>query len=131
MPNPLENEFWQNEEELLWDAVISLFVGSYSDGVVGGIDILPGNIAPLVQPDFISASAVEFAKQFRFDQIAGITETSRKQTQRAMSDWIESGEPLDVLETKLSPIFGDFRAKAIAQTETTNILFALPLSVPE
>ena len=121
MPNPLEDEFWKDEEEILWGVVVSLLVGSYSDGVIGGIDILPDNIAPLVQPDFINDAAIEYAKQFRFDQVAGITDTSRKQVQRVLSDWIESGESLPALEAKLSPIFGDFRAKMIAQTETTRI----------
>jgi len=48
-----------------------------------------------------------------------INQTSGKTLRRHMSDWIESGEHLDVLKKDLEPMFGKVRAALIASTEVT------------
>ncbi len=121
MTTPLDAHFWNEEEEILWAAIVGLLMESYLDGVSGGVELLPLSVAPLVNFDLINQAAIEFAKQYRFDLISGITDTTRKQVQELTSTWVQSGEPLSVLESQLSPIFGEFRSRMIAQTEITRI----------
>jgi SPP1 gp7 family putative phage head morphogenesis protein len=64
---------------------------------------------------------MQFARDYKYNLIKGINETTRKQTQKAVTDWIQSGSPLDALETALEPIYGQVRSQMIAQTETTRV----------
>jgi len=67
----------------------------------------------------VNRSAVEWAETYSYELASGITETSRLFLQEALSEWIQSGAPLDDLETKLAPMFGPVRAEMIAVTEVT------------
>jgi SPP1 gp7 family putative phage head morphogenesis protein len=69
----------------------------------------------------VNTNALEWAKQYRYSLIKGITDTTRTQTQKAVSDWIQSGAPLEALEQVLEKTFGVVRAKMIAQTESTRV----------
>lgn len=62
-----------------------------------------------------------FARDYRYKWIKGITDTTRKQTQNAIADWISSGSPLSVLEAMLETVYGEARAKRIAVTEVTRV----------
>ena len=68
----------------------------------------------------MSTQARDFIRNYAFSLIKQINSTTVDQLRRAVSAWIESGEPLDNLKQAISQIFGDQqRAALIAQTETT------------
>ena len=122
--SPYQSDFWDAFEGDLWDDLAEVMVDIYLQGIDGGINALPKNIRVLADFDKVNISALEFAKQYRYTLIKGITDTTRTQTQKAVSDWISSGAPLDALETALESTFGSVRASMIAQTESTRV-FAL------
>jgi phage putative head morphogenesis protein, SPP1 gp7 family len=121
MTNPLQYQFWQDEEADLWDELAAILVDAYMSGVEGGANILPPSIRSLLRYDAANQSALDFAKNYRYTWIKGITDTTRTQTQQAISDWIREGSPLSALEARLTPIFGESRASMIAATETTRV----------
>lgn len=68
----------------------------------------------------LSREAIEFARQYFFDLIRGIDETTAVQVSEAVQFWIASGEPLDELKKALEGIFKDEkRAAAIAESESS------------
>jgi SPP1 gp7 family putative phage head morphogenesis protein len=121
MASPLQLSFWDDEEGELWDAVATIMLEIYFSGIDGGVDALPPSVRVLADFDHVNTKALEFARQYRYTLIKGITDTTRTQVQRAMADWIQSGAPLDALEATLERTFGSVRASMIAQTETTRI----------
>lgn len=119
MPNPFDAQYWQDEEAAMYEELLPLFLASLALGMEGGIDTLPPNIAPLVNPTRFNEAAMRYAQEYRYTYIRNITETTRKQTQATISAWIRSGASLDVLESQLAGIFGEARAARIAATEVT------------
>jgi len=73
--------------------------------------------------------AAEWAKRYRYDLIRDLTESTRQQLGRAISDWIERGDPFDalvarvrrVLPARRPPGTVRDRAQLIATTEVTRI----------
>jgi len=121
MANPFSTDYWREEEAYLFEAVSAVLIASYLDAVEGAIMALPPELQAFVNWDIVNTNAIRFAESYRYDWIKGITETTMKQVQEAMSGWIQSGDPLGVLENVLSPIFGSVRADMIASTEITRI----------
>lgn len=119
MTDPRQYQFWQDEEGNLWDALSGILLDTYMSGIDGGAKTLPANIQPLLDYNHVNQSALDFARTYRYQQIKGITDTTRKQTQQAIADWIAEGSPLSALEARLAPIYGESRASMIAATETT------------
>jgi SPP1 gp7 family putative phage head morphogenesis protein len=119
--NPYQQEFWSNDEEELWNDVAPLLLEVYFSGIDGGVDALDPGMRVLVDFDHINTDALDFARRYRYDLIKGITETTRRQTQQAISNWIQSGAPLDALEAVLQKTFGPVRANMIAVTEVTRV----------
>lgn len=66
-------------------------------------------------------AARRFAQQHTFELIQGINQTSTRQLQAAIDNWIETGDPLSSLTKSLEDTFGRRRARLIAQTETTRV----------
>lgn len=116
-----DSGFWEDEDSEFWDDVAEIILGSYALGIDGGIALLPINAQQLADFDKITAGVSKFARDYRYNWIKGITDTTRKQTQNAIADWIASGSPLSVLEATLEPIFGAARASRIATTEITRV----------
>ena len=121
MPNPYENSFWDAAEGDLWDATAETVIASLLLGVEGGTLLLPSNAKTSVDYDYINSHVMEYAKNYRYNWIRGINDTSRTATQKAIADWLQSGAPLSALEAALEPIYGSKRAERIAITETTRI----------
>ena len=116
-----DSGFWDEEDAEFWDDVAPIILSSYMLGIDGGIALLPPNAQQLADFDKISVGVSKFARDYRYNWIKGITDTTRKQTQNAIADWIASGSPLSVLEATLEPIFGAARASRIAVTEVTRV----------
>lgn len=121
MPSLYESQFWAAIEAELWDDIAAVVVSMYLQGVDSGVALLPANMRQLVDLDVVNRAAMEFAKNYRYSLIKGITDTTRTQTQEAVVNWIQSGAPLDALEQAIAGIFGESRAFRIATTEATRI----------
>ncbi len=121
MPTPIDSQFWSDEEDALWSALIALYITTLEAGMEGGVDALPPNLQALVNPDEFNRHAQEYARQYRYELIKGINDTTRTQVQTAMIEWLHSNEPLSSLEAKLEPVFGKIRAAMIAATEATRV----------
>jgi SPP1 gp7 family putative phage head morphogenesis protein len=119
MPTPFELSYWQDEADEMYEELLPLFIAALAAGMDGGIDTLPANIQPLVNPVRFNEAAAKYAREYRYTYIRDITETTRTQVQSIMDGWIQSGTSLDALEAQLSGIFGESRAERIAATEVT------------
>lgn len=121
MFNIFDAQYWLDEEDAFWVELSSLYLAALFAGIDGGIDTLPTDLQGLVDFDTLNTNALRLAQEYRYDLIKGINETTRKQVQEATANWVKSGDPLNVLETQLTPIFGETRAAQIAATETTRV----------
>jgi SPP1 gp7 family putative phage head morphogenesis protein len=119
MPTPLDNQWWNEEEQALYEEMLPLFLAALALGMDGGTETLPLTIQPLVNPNSFNEAAIKAAKAYRYTQIKDITDTTRKQTQDALVEWIQSGQSLDALESTLAGVYGESRAARIAATEVT------------
>lgn len=119
MPTPLDPQFWQEEEAALYEELLPLFLAAFALGLDGGTEALPLNIQALVNPNVFNQAAIDYARDYRYSYIKDITDTTRTQTQDAMVTWLQSNQPLDVLEQQIAGIYGESRAARIAATETT------------
>jgi len=121
MPSLFDSQYWSEEEDAMWEDMAEIVILALLAGVESGVALLPANARVLVDFDLVNTDVLEYAKTYRYELIHGITETTRKQTQKAVGDWIQSGQPLSVLEQTLAPIYGEVRAGMIASTEVTRV----------
>jgi SPP1 gp7 family putative phage head morphogenesis protein len=119
--NLFQQSFWDDDESEMWDDLSEAILEVYLTGADQGVELLPPAFRVLANFDLINVSAFEFARQYRYDKIRGITDTTRTQTQKIVSDWISSGAPLPALEKALEGVYGKTRAERIAQTESTRV----------
>lgn len=122
MPTPLESQFWEEEADAMYEEMLALFLSAFVAGMEGGTETLPPNIQPLVNPNVFNQAAIDYARSYRYSYIQDITNTTRTQTQDAISSWLLSGQPLDVLEQQIAGIFGEARAAMISATEVTRVV---------
>ena len=121
MPNLYSQDFWLSEEIAMWEELDDVILDALLAGVEGGTLLLPANAQVLVDFDTVNDAVIEYARKYRYEWIKGITDTTREQVQKLVSGWALSGEPLSVLETQLTPLFGSKRAEQIAATESTRV----------
>ena len=121
MPNILDSQFWKQEADELYEVLLPLFLTALELGMNSGADALPPNYQGLVNINAFNQAAIDYAKQYRYSLIKGITDTTREQTQNAVAGWLSGGQSLDVLEQTIAGIFGEGRARNIAITETTRV----------
>ena len=122
MPDsPYQPEFWSEDDNELWNDLAPILLDIYLQGVDGGVDSLPPDMRVFVDFDRVNTDALNFAKTYRYTLIKGITDTTRRQVQTAVSDWIQSGAPLPALESVLERTFGAVRANMISVTEATRV----------
>lgn len=124
MTDPLQMSFWDNEDAELWDALDEILIEVLLQGAQSGIALLPEKYRVLVDFDYINQAVLDYTRSYRYEWIKGINDTTRKQVQQAIGDWIRSGDKISVLEGQLSPIFGKVRAEMIAVTEVTRVIAA-------
>lgn len=91
------------------------------DSFVNKLDKKKAKRKPVkVDWSLVNRDAETFARDYAYDLITGITETTVADTQAAISRWIEAGNALDDLKQSLTTIFASpARAEMIAQTEST------------
>jgi len=69
----------------------------------------------------INADALAWAREYTYDLITGLNETTLRNVREAVAAWIETGGELGELEALLEPVFGANRAQMIAITEVTRV----------
>ena len=121
MPNPSEYAVWSDEERALWDEIGPLILKLYLKGGENGLTMLPTEVQVLGNWEYFNRSATEYLRTYRLHTLVGINETTRKQTIENIDEWIQNGEPLDMLVKRLDPLFGPERAERIAVTEVTRV----------
>jgi SPP1 gp7 family putative phage head morphogenesis protein len=111
----LPNTFWDNERELLYELLFPQIQAAALAGAEGAM----ASIGIGVDWALINIQARAWARQYTYDLVSGITQTSMDFTRDAITDWITSGAPLDDLLRDLAPMFGKTRAEMIGATEVT------------
>jgi hypothetical protein len=67
----------------------------------------------------VNERASTWARQYTFDLVRGINQTTRQALQAAVSGFFEEGLTIGDLEDRISGLFGPVRAEMIAVTEVT------------
>jgi SPP1 gp7 family putative phage head morphogenesis protein len=116
-----KDAFWTKEAKVLYAVLLPLIQRAAQDGVRNGGDDLLEKYGISVAWDKPNTSAADWAKQYTFDLVKGITDTSRDSLRVQVSDWARGGAPLDELKAALeeSGMFGPERADRVATTEAT------------
>jgi len=71
-------------------------------------------------PAVVNAAAADWARDYTYELITGLTETTRGVVSRAVRQFVEMpGMTREQLEAAVAPAFGDYRASMIAVTEVT------------
>lgn len=115
------SEFWSNEEQRYWDEVAEITLEVLLAGGAGGAELLPEAVRILLNWDVFNHDAIDFLDVYRLNTVAGISASTRNQAIEVIGAWIRSGEPLPMLEARLTPLFGSARASRIAVTEVTRV----------
>lgn len=69
--------------------------------------------------ELANEDAAEWARQYSYELVSGLTDTTRERLQQEITRFIEEGGTMDDLRERLSPLFNDARAARIAATEVT------------
>ena len=108
-----DNPFWAGENQILTAAFIPLL----AEALIGvgearadalGLDWMDAN-----------AEALAWVREYTFDLVTGLNDTTRETLRRAMEAWIETGGDVEDLRKMLAPTFGEKRAQRIAASEAT------------
>lgn len=124
MTDPMKPQFWKEEEDELWAVIAALYIATFMIGVESGIEELPEELQPLVVVDSFDNMAMNYARQYKYQLISKINDTTRNGTQRTIFEWMQDNTDKLTLAALLALIFSDARARMIARTEVTRI-FAL------
>jgi SPP1 gp7 family putative phage head morphogenesis protein len=121
----LQPGFWDDEDADMWDEMADDFVGILVHGVDGGLGVMPGGTANLVDRDAINTALIAYAKKYRNEWLFKINRSTRDYVEQAVSNWLLSGDPLKELVRSLSNpdvgMFTKMRAERIAVTEVTRL----------
>lgn len=119
--NPLDPAFWAAEENSFWAILGPLLVEVVLHGAEGGVMALPADVAVFMNWDVFNQAAIDYLRKYRLTWLKGVSDTTRAQMVGVIQAWIESGEPLPVLEARLTALdaVNASRAHRIAVTEVT------------
>lgn len=120
MPTGL-NPFWRNEAQKVFEFVFPTMLNASTTALEGAFAELTIESGVAFGASFVNELALEFAYKSTLEFVAGITQTTKNFTNSKISEWIESGKPLEDLIQELSPMYGKVRAESIAVTEVTRV----------
>jgi hypothetical protein len=103
----------RNEKDYVDELISALLTGAGE-----GIDLFTRRISIGMDLTKPNENAAKWARDYAYELIKGIDETSLKLVQDAISGFVEGGTIGDIIDA-LAPEFGDIRASTIAVTETT------------
>lgn len=117
----LTDVFWKREAKVLFALLVPLILKSALKGVQNAGDDLDERAGVSVDFALVNDGVAKWAKDYTFNLVRGITDTTRAYLQDKMSAWAESGAPLPDLTKVLreSGTFNATRAELVASTETT------------
>lgn len=72
-----------------------------------------------VEWSLVNARAASWAKQYTFELVKGITDTTRATLQKVVAEYFEVGLTIGQIEDLIAPTFGPVRAEMISVTEVT------------
>lgn len=120
VPRVPDPEFWDSEFAELYKTLIDRIEGAIQRAARDAVDaLLDTGLDVRLDWELVNADAKRRAEEYTYDLVKNINSTSRSVLQKAVSDWIESGEPLEDLIAELSKTYPKIRASMIAVTETT------------
>jgi len=106
-----------------WDKVASELNGSFvpflSEVYLDSAERLMQGIPIGVSWDLINTQAAVWARNYSYELVRGITNTTRRAVQESIASFFEQGMTRGDLEARLARIFGANRASSIAVTEVT------------
>lgn len=108
--------FWTRYAEEMQSAILPALQKIYLDSAQEMLDDTP---AIGVDWTLVNASAAQWARQYSFDLVKGITDTTRSALQEKVQAYFETPGTISDLADSLSSLFGPVRAEMIAATETT------------
>jgi hypothetical protein len=109
------DSFWEGQAKEFADAVYPTLEKQAIEQAGNALAALPA----AVSWDLVNERAVAWARNYTFDLVRGITETSRDVLRVGVSDYFNDGLTIGELEDKLSSTFGAVRASLISVTEIT------------
>lgn len=116
---PLDEVFWLNERELLFNILFPLISDAALTGAENAMADLVETVGVGLDWALVNEVARNWAREYTYNLVGGITDTSRKFLQKELDEWIQSGQPLDELIKQIEPMFGKNRAEMISVTEIT------------
>lgn len=111
--------FWSQFDRELYSNTARVLLSIFLAGGKVGASQLPQRVQVLLNWDVFNRAASDYLNLYRLNTVPNISNTARKVTIKTIQDWIESGEKLDMLIDRLTPLFGASRAERIAVTEVT------------
>jgi SPP1 gp7 family putative phage head morphogenesis protein len=102
----------------LHDAITRTVLNGADLGVNVALDQL-ASVGASFDYTLVNQAAREWAAQYSSTLIRDIDAHTLTYVRQAVERWYTNGEPLTALRADLAPIFGEYRAQMIAETETT------------
>lgn len=112
-------KFWDQFDKNLYGKTAQVLLSIFLAGGKVGAGQLPSKMQVLVDWDVFNKAAQDYLKLYRLNTVRMVSETTRENVIQIISDWMESGEPFQMLPTRLEPWLGASRAERIAVTEVT------------
>lgn len=112
-----------NVPQSFWEGVVSELNGSLvpflAEVYMDSAERLVSDLPIGVDWGLVNQHAVVWAREYSYGLVRGITTTTQRAVQDAMSSFFAQGQTRADLEATLTRIFGPVRASAIAVTEVT------------
>lgn len=116
----VDEQFWVTSAERLYTLVFPVSKDAAETAAESAVKMLV-DMGVSFSADMVNEAVLALAEAYTLDFVAGITATSKKLFQHYVTEWLESGEPLDALIELLAPVFGEVRAESISVTEVTRM----------
>lgn len=113
--------FWKREAKILFALLTPLILKAALRAARSAGKDLEQRVGASIDYTLVNEAASKWAKEYTFDLVTGINETTQTYLQDKISKWVETGAPLDDLKKELveSGMFDAQRASKVAVTETT------------
>lgn len=115
----MDSQFWNDERAFLIDVLLPALFAAALRTAKGALQALGLDVNSEFVQAQVNQAVIDWAKQYGFELVTRLNQTTQKFLQNAVSEWVGSGQPLDALITNLKPVFGPVRAQMIAATEAT------------
>jgi len=114
-PANLPIGFWDDKEKEMRAVIEPMLVSTY----LASAEVLVAEITIGVEWGAVNEAAIEWVRNYTFDLVRGITDTTQGVLQKAVETYFRDGLSKKELAQLLEPSFGPVRAELIATTETT------------